>query len=92
MTHGMAGSAALLVLSLGAVQSWVIGVVFIALFGAGSILGMAILSVAIAIPLRMTASRLDRSFNALVAAIGGFSCGLGLLLIVRIGYLHALPG
>jgi hypothetical protein len=31
-------------------------------------------------------------FNALTAAIGGFSCALGLLMIARISYLHALPG
>jgi hypothetical protein len=92
MTHGMAGSAGLIVLSLGAVQSWTTGVLFIALFGAGSIAGMATLSIAIAIPLRITAVHVGRLFNALTAAIGGFSCALGLLMIARISYLHALPG
>ena len=56
MTHGMAGLAGLIVLSLGAVQSWQTGVALIALFGAGSIVGMATLSIAIAIPLRITAT------------------------------------
>jgi len=92
MTHGMAGSAGLIVLSLGAVQSWKTGVAFIALFGAGSIVGMATLSIAIAIPLRITADHLSDLFNGLAAAIGGFSCALGLLIICRIGYLHAAAG
>jgi hypothetical protein len=74
------------------VQSWTTGVLFIALFGAGSIAGMATLSIAIAIPLRITAVHVGRLFNALTAAIGGFSCALGLLMIARISYLHALPG
>ncbi len=90
MTHGMAGSAGLIVLSLGAVQSWKIGVAFIALFGAGSIVGMATLSIAIAIPLRITADHLSNLFNGLAAAIGGLSCALGVLIICRIGYLHAV--
>ncbi|MEO7322697.1 MAG: hypothetical protein ABIW48_08450, partial [Burkholderiales bacterium] len=49
--HGMAGSAALILLSLETVQSWTMGLVYIACFGAGSIAGMALLSVAITIPL-----------------------------------------
>ncbi|HEX2399437.1 MAG TPA: hypothetical protein VHJ79_05515 [Mycobacterium sp.] len=88
----MAGSAGLIVLSLGAVQSWKTGVAFVALFGAGSIVGMATLSIAIAIPLRLTAAHLCNLFNGLAAAIGGLSCALGLLMICRIGYLHALAG
>jgi hypothetical protein len=92
MTHGMAGSAGLVVLSLGAVQSWKTGVAFIALFGAGSTIGMATLSMAIAIPLRLTAAHLGRLFNGLAAMIGGLSCALGLLTICRIGYLQLLAG
>jgi hypothetical protein len=92
MTHGMAGSAGLIVLSLGAVQSWQTGIVFIALFGAGSIIGMVALSIAIAIPLRITAVRLSRLFSGLAAAVGGFSCVLGLLIICRIGYHYGSAG
>lgn len=92
MTHGMAGSAGLIVLSLGAVQSWTTGIVFIALFGAGSIAGMLALSIAIAIPLRITAVHLSRLFNGLAGAIGGFSCALGLLIICRIAYLYGSAG
>jgi hypothetical protein len=92
MTHGMAGSAGLIVLSLGAVQSWYAGVAFIALFGAGSILGMATLSVAIAIPLRLTAGHVSGLFNGLAAAIGGLSCALGLAILCRIGYVQVFAG
>ncbi len=92
MTHGMAGSAGLIVLSLGAVQSWQAGMAFIALFGVGSIIGMATLSIAIAIPLRITAVHLNTLYNGLAAVIGGLSCALGLLIICRIGYLHAPAG
>lgn len=85
MTHGLAGSATLVVLSLGAVQSWTMGVLYIMLFGAGSIVGMASLSVAIAIPLRLSEPRLGHLYRGLTAAIGLGSCALGLFTVYRIG-------
>lgn len=89
LTHGLAGTAALVVLSLGAAQSWQIGLAFIVLFGLGSIAGMAVLSMIIAIPLHFTAARFGRWFNALTAVIGVCSCTLGLLTIFRIGLAEA---
>lgn len=89
MTHGLAGTAALIVLSLGAAQSWQTGLAFIVLFGLGSIAGMAVLSMVIAIPLHLTAARLGRGFNVLTAVIGACSCTLGLLTICRIGLVGA---
>jgi len=53
----MAGSAALIVITLQSVQSFSMGLVYIALFGIGSIAGMALLSVAIILPLRHTSMR-----------------------------------
>jgi hypothetical protein len=85
----MAGSAALVILSLGAVQSWTTGLLFVALFGAGSIVGMASLSVVIAIPLRLTAPHLRGLYNGLTALIGGLSCVLGILTVYRIGAAEA---
>jgi len=90
MTHGMAGTAALVVLSLGAVQSWTAGLAYIGLFGAGSVVGMALLSVVIAIPLRLTAPRLGRLYTGLTALIGGSSCALGVFIVYRFGVAEAL--
>ncbi len=44
VTHGLAGSAALVVLSLKTVPSVALGLGYIAVFGLGSIAGMALLS------------------------------------------------
>jgi hypothetical protein len=90
MTHGMAGTAALVVLSLGAVQSWTAGLAYIGLFGFGSIIGMALLSVVIAIPLRLTAPRLGGLYAGLTALIGGCSCALGVFIVYRLGVAEAL--
>lgn len=87
--HGLAGSAALVLLSLQAVPSWTTGLAYIALFGAGSIVGMALLSVAIAVPLRLSA-RLAWLHNATTTLFGGFSCALGAYFVYEIGFVQGL--
>lgn len=88
--HGLAGSAGLVLLSLQAVQSWTTGLVYIAIFGVGSIAGMAVLSVAIALPLRLSAGRLGIVHGSTTAILGAFSFGLGLYLVYEIGFLGGL--
>ncbi|MBA2352197.1 MAG: urease accessory protein [Burkholderiales bacterium] len=88
--HGMAGSAALVLLSLGAVQSPALGLLYIALFGIGSIAGMALLSVAIAIPLRLSAGHLAWLHNSMTALIGGATCALGAFMVYHIGFVEGL--
>jgi hypothetical protein len=71
MMHGLAGSAALVVLSLEAMASRRrLGFAYIAVFGLGSIAGMALLSVAIALPLRLSSRRLTALHRAMAAAVG----------------------
>ena len=86
----MAGSAALILLSLEAVQSLSMGLMYIILFGAGSIVGMALLSLVIAIPLRLSASRLAWLHKGMTAAVGGFSCLIGAVMVYRIGFVERL--
>lgn len=90
MMHGMAGSAALILLSLESVQSVPVGLAYIVLFGAGSIAGMALLSVAIAIPLRLSAKRLAWMHNGMTFFIGAFSFGLGAFMVCEIGFVEGL--
>lgn len=85
MVHGMAGSAALVLLSLGALRSPVWGFVHIAMFGFGSILGMALLSGAIAVTLRLTSARRGRAYVGLPAAVGLATVALGCWIVLRIG-------
>ncbi len=82
MMHGMAGSAALLVLSTTTVESPFLGMVYIALFGAGSILGMAILSAVIAVPLLYSARFLTWSNRILQSGVGVGTMALGMVVIV----------
>jgi ABC-type nickel/cobalt efflux system permease component RcnA len=90
MMHGLAGSAALVMLSLQAVPSVALGLGYITLFGAGSIFGMALLSVAIAVPLKLSAAYLTRMHHSMTALVGLFSCVLGAFMVLEVGYLKAL--
>jgi high-affinity nickel permease len=92
MMHGLAGSAALVLLTLRTVPSLGLGVGYIALFGVGSIAGMALLSVVIAVPLRLSSAYLTRLHHAMAALVGVFSCVLGAFMVIEIGYLKALLG
>jgi len=84
MMHGLAGSAALVLMSLQAAPSVPLGLGYIALFGLGSIAGMAVLSVVIALPLRLSARRLTRLQRLMQAGVGLFSCALGVLTVARL--------
>jgi hypothetical protein len=80
-------------LSLQGLPSVALGLGYIAVFGVGSLLGMAALSVVIAMPLRLSATRLVGLHRSATALVGAFSIGLGLYLVVQIGYLRGLfPG
>ena len=89
MMHGLAGSAALVMLSLKSLPSWSIGLGYIVVFGLGSIVGMALLSAAMALPLRLSAPYLIGLHRSMTALIGLFSCALGSYMVVEIGYLRA---
>ena len=90
MMHGLAGSAALVVLALQALPSAGLGLGYIALFGLGSVAGMAMLSAAIAVPLRLSAPRLTGLHRSMTALVGAGSCVLGVVMVVEIGWLKSL--
>jgi ABC-type nickel/cobalt efflux system permease component RcnA len=92
MVHGMAGSAALILLSLEALRSPAWGLVYIAIFGVGSILGMAALSAAIAVPLRLTSRHLTRAYDGLSAAVGLGTLLLGCYIVYGIAGGNGLAG
>ena len=88
MLHGMAGSAALVLLTLQTVRSPAQGLAYIALFGAGSILGMGVLGTLIGLPLGWStrAATATRGLNAL---IGCASAALGLWVMYSTGVVAA---
>ena len=75
--HGMAGSAALVVLTLNVAQNFWLGVGYMLLFGIGSIAGMALLSAAISLPFSLSSKRIERFVGYLQLGIGIGTSGLG---------------
>lgn len=87
LIHGMAGSAALLLLTTATQTSVVSGLLYVAIFGFGSILGMAALSAVIAVPLTYSAKYLTWANTTLQLAVGVFTIGLG----ASVSFGHVLP-
>jgi ABC-type nickel/cobalt efflux system permease component RcnA len=85
LVHGMAGSAAIILLTLESAPSAAAGLLYILLFGVGSIVGMALLSVAIAVPLRFSAAGLTRLHGLLHGAIGLATVAIGIATAVGAG-------
>jgi hypothetical protein len=81
--HGMAGSAVLIVLTMQSLPSLSAGAVYIALFGAGSMLGMAVLSAAIAWPLHRWGQTLTWLNHAARSGVGGLTMVLGAAMVLE---------
>jgi hypothetical protein len=75
--HGMAGTAGLTLLSLQALHSLGWALVYLAVFGVGSILGMVLFSILISLPLRMSARHLNWAAGGLEAVLGVVTVALG---------------
>ena len=82
MMHGLAGSAVLVVLAATALSSPLEGLIYVALFGLGSVGGMALLSFAIAIPMRLTANLLTWTHRGVQGGIGCATIVLGGVIIL----------
>jgi cytochrome c biogenesis protein CcdA len=81
LMHGMAGSAALLVLAISQAANPVYGMFYVLLFGIGSMLGMGALSVVIAVPLAVSARWLTWANRGLQAAVGAITIAIGVMTV-----------
>jgi hypothetical protein len=86
LTHGMAGSAALLVLAVSEASSPMAGLGYVALFGIGSMVGMGALSMVIAVPLAISARWLTWANSGLQAAVGGITVAIGVRTILATAF------
>jgi ABC-type nickel/cobalt efflux system permease component RcnA len=83
MVHGLAGSAALMLVVLSAVHTLWEGVAYILLFGIGSILGMVVLGMLISLPLFFSVS-LGRYAPVAVRGLASVgSIGFGIAMLFR---------
>lgn len=82
MVHGLAGSAALLLLVLEGLRgdAWLLGMAYVLMFGLGSVVGMACLSVVISLPFRIGSKGL-RWQNGLSVTTGLATVSIGVWLL-----------
>lgn len=84
MAHGLAGSAALLLLVVATADSVIEGLVYIAVFGCGSMLGMILIGLALSVPV-LWSLRLGRPLFLAVQGLASIgSIALGCSIVYRI--------
>src|SRR5947199_8101380 len=83
LMHGMAGSAALLVLAVSQASSPAVGLGYVALFGTGSMIGMGALSTVVAVPLAVSARWLTWANRGLQGAVGLATVAIGIMTVVE---------
>jgi high-affinity nickel-transport protein len=79
-----------MLLVLSTITSPLAGLLYIAVFGVGSIGGMMMMSALVGLPVHFTASRFTRANLALRCLAGLFSLSFGLLMVYRIGFTDGL--
>jgi ABC-type nickel/cobalt efflux system permease component RcnA len=90
VVHGLAGSAAVALLVLPIIRDPIWAMIYLLIFGAGTIAGMMLITAAIAAPITYSANRF-RAFNRYVGATAGvLSLIFGLFLVYQIGYVDGL--
>jgi high-affinity nickel-transport protein len=90
VVHGLAGSAAVALLVLATINNAMWGVVYLAVFGIGTIAGMMLITTAISIPFAYTSRRLAGFNRSLGFASGLSSVVFGMFLIYQIAFVDGL--
>lgn len=90
MIHGLAGSAALMLLIIPTIESRVVGLLYIVIFGLGSIGGMMIMSFLVGLPFHLTSKNFNRMNSALQSIAGFASIAIGLYIIYEKGIVEGL--
>ena len=81
MVHGLAGSAALMLLIVPTIASPVVALTYILIFGIGSIGGMMAMSFLMGLPIHFTANKFDFLDKSIRLCAGLFSLGLGVIIV-----------
>lgn len=77
LVHGMAGSAALMLFVLSTIANPLVGLLYVAIFGAGTIGGMLAMSALIGLPFAVASVRLSALLGRLQLAVGVGSVTFG---------------
>jgi high-affinity nickel permease len=90
LVHGLAGSAAVALLVLSTIRSPAWATAYLLVFGAGTMVGMMIMTTAIAMPLAYTGKKFLSANRFMTATSGVVSMAFGLFLVYHIGLVDGL--
>ena len=90
LVHGLAGSAAIALLVLSAIPSPLWATIYLAIFCVGTIIGMGLITTAIATPFMVVSRQASWIRQTLVTGSGLLSFGFGLFLAYHIGIVDHL--
>jgi len=90
LVHGLAGSAAVALLVLSTIRSPLWAIAYLLVFGIGTIMGMMLMTSAMAIPVAYTGKHFEFAGKYLSPISGIVSTGFGLFLIYQIGFVDGL--
>jgi high-affinity nickel-transport protein len=86
VVHGLAGSAAVGLLVLTLIDSAVLAMAYLLIFGFGTIIGMMLMTLAIALPSLVAVRRMANAGRYLRLASGAMSIAFGVFLAHHIGF------
>ncbi len=92
LVHGLAGSTAIALLILSAIPQPIWATLYLVIFCVGTIIGMGLITVAIATPFVVASRRVSWLHQGLVTGSGLLSFGFGLFLAYQIGIVDHLFG
>ena len=90
VVHGLAGSAAVALLVLTTIRDAAWALCYLAIFGGGTVLGMMLLTSAMAVPVAAASHRFGSFERVLSRATGIASIVFGLFLAYQIGFVDGL--
>jgi cytochrome c biogenesis protein CcdA len=90
VVHGLAGSAAVTLLVLTTIKSAGMALFYLAIFGAGTLAGMMLLTLAMALPINALSRRFENAEQLMARVTGVVSIAFGLFLAYRIGVADGL--
>ncbi len=88
VVHGLAGTAAVMLLLVSAIPSLLLTVGCILIFGFGTIVGMVAMSLLMSVPVALAAGRLAVAERGIRLVSGLFSLGFGIFLAWGVGFVQ----
>jgi high-affinity nickel-transport protein len=90
IVHGLAGSAAVALLVMSTIRNSFWSAVYLGVFGLGTIAGMMLISIGMAVPVAISPVQSTKFERLMVLGSGVLSVGFGLFIVWRIGFSEGL--